>query len=671
MKINRNLAPIPLALSIALTGCIEVDDDSNDGVIDALNQQNTILAEQNQLLSDQVDNETFTVTFAGIVVNVGTDAPAANAVVSVLQGDTVIVDGIEAVDGKFTVEGLPASSDLIILVSSTDESLLPRAFFVNTSSASGGDVYSDIGELSVSEPVDVSFSIVNEASGEFITGLSFTGYSYSGEPGSTAFDYLHQSTYNTETNQYDITLPKDLYVTLTANVDLDDDGEPDFEIESSSVGSTSGNLLYLNQANTFEDEELVLTPSVDDVVEDKLISISLIDANGSIVEGAVFSMQGEEGIESTYNDAEEAYTVTVPFDGNVQLSMPSLTVNDTTYSSGYIWVNQSTDNSTGEVSLNIQTSGYDSNSYYTIADSDTVSIVLLAREVEAQSNLEVVTSSINSETFAYSVYYSEAVTLDESEASLSYNEVSITLGNESDSDSVPAGYTYINSNETSVPLALSEALNGTKQTLTPDAELTSNTEYTYTIGSVSAQSDEIDVEFYEDDYTFVTPVSGAEVFDINDVIIDNENYYSNGTIIVPENTAGQLSSVSDWSSSVYMYFPVSINTLNYLIISTRGYNEGGTPYPLSDRYAIVFDGDINISKSMALKVADNENVSNNANVNYVRGTSIDSGIFKYRRYMGVYSSDNTASYQSTVTFSYEYQTLAGEQESGTITLPVQ
>ena len=74
---------------------------------------------------------------------------------------------------------------------------------------------------------------------------------------------------------------------------------------------------------------------------------------------------------------------------------------------------------------------------------------------------------------------------------------------------------------------------------------------------------------------------------------------------------------------------------------------------------------------MALKVADNENVSNNANVNYVRGTSIDSGIFKYRRYMGVYSSDNTASYQSTVTFSYEYQTLAGEQESGTITLPVQ
>ncbi len=45
MKINRKLAPIPLALSIALTGCIEVDDDSNDGVIDALNQQNTILAE--------------------------------------------------------------------------------------------------------------------------------------------------------------------------------------------------------------------------------------------------------------------------------------------------------------------------------------------------------------------------------------------------------------------------------------------------------------------------------------------------------------------------------------------------------------------------------------------------------------------------------------------------
>jgi hypothetical protein len=433
-------------------------------------------------------------------------------------------------------------------------------------------------------------------------------------------------------------LPKDLYVTLTANVDLDDDGEPDFDIEPSSVGSTSGSLLYLYQANTFEDEELVLTPSVDDVVEDKLISISLIDANGSIVEGAVFSMQGEEGIESTYNDAEEAYTVTVPFDGNVQLSMPSLTVNDTTYSSGYIWVNQSTDSSTGEVSLNIQTSGYDSNSYYTIADSDTVSIVLLAREVEAL---------------------------------LSYNEVSITLGNESDSDSVPAGYTYINSNETSVPLALSEALNGTKQTLTPDAELTSNTEYTYTIGSVSAQSDEIDVEFYEDDYTFVTPVSGAEVFDINDVIIDNENHYSNGTIIVPENTAGQLSSVSDWSSSVYMYFPVSINTLNYLIISTTGYNEGGTPYPLSGQYAIVFDGDINISKSMALKVADNENVSNNANVNYVRGTSIDSGIFKYRRYMGVYASDNTASYQSTVTFSYEYQTLAGEQESGTITLPVQ
>lgn len=41
MNINQKLAPIPLALSLALTGCLGQDD--NDGIVDALRDQNELL----------------------------------------------------------------------------------------------------------------------------------------------------------------------------------------------------------------------------------------------------------------------------------------------------------------------------------------------------------------------------------------------------------------------------------------------------------------------------------------------------------------------------------------------------------------------------------------------------------------------------------------------------
>ncbi|AGP78630.1 hypothetical protein I633_14065 [Alteromonas mediterranea 615] len=102
MKINKKLAPIPLFVSLALTGCIEVDDDSNDGVVEALNQQNAVLTEQNNLLAEQIENNQTSVTLAGAVVDTRTDTPLVGLNVTVYQGNTLVAEGVTSENGGLT-----------------------------------------------------------------------------------------------------------------------------------------------------------------------------------------------------------------------------------------------------------------------------------------------------------------------------------------------------------------------------------------------------------------------------------------------------------------------------------------------------------------------------------------------------------------------------------------
>ncbi|APD94722.1 hypothetical protein BM523_12280 [Alteromonas mediterranea] len=671
MKINKKLAPIPLFVSLALTGCIEVDDDSNDGVVDALNQQNAVLTEQNNLLAEQIENNQTSVTLAGAVVDTRTDTPLVGLNVTVYQGNTLVAEGVTSENGGFNLEGLPASADLTVVVSSTDESYLERAFFITTGPVDSGEGYDDIGIVGVSAPVEVEFSVTDAQSGEAISGLSFIGFSFSGSSTSNVFDFAHESEFNDETQTYQITLPRDLNVTLRANIDIDDDGEADFDFTNNGNVNISGDTLFIYEASEFTEGEISLSQHDEAAAEEKTVVISLIDNMGEPLAGAEFMMDMfEDTYTSEYDEESGSYELVVPFDGGISFEMSSFQVGDITYSTGSINLSRSTRYATGETSINVNTSGFESNSYYSVADSEIINLVLVPTEVEPQATVEVITTNVNPSSFAYSVYYSEAVDIDLDEVSLTYDQVSIVRGNESADDSVPNGYTYILSEEASVELSQNVALSGVKHTFTPANELQANTNYRFAIGEVSPTSGGVSANVYGDDYSFTTPTDETAEFDINALKLDNSNFYSNGSVIVSENTAGVSNSANNYGNSVSILLPTSVESLNYLIINFESYTEYGNQYAFVNSYELVRDENIFMQRQFAINVAQNESISNQSGMSYLRGTTVADGEYIYRDSIGLYLEDNTAENPVSATFSYEYQTKAGENASGKLTLPI-
>lgn len=671
MKLNKKLAPIPLFVSLALTGCIEVDDDSNDGVVDALNQQNAVLTEQNNLLAEQLENSQTSVTLSGLVIGVDSETPVDNVLVTVYQGESVLAENVEADNGQFTIEGLPSSSDLTVVASTSDGSYMSRAYFITTAPVSTGEGFDDIGTLMLSEPVNVTFSVMDESTGEAISGLSFTGFSYSGVATSNVFDFAHSTTFNEETQQYDITLPKDLAVTLRADIDLDDDGAADFATASLDFVSIVDDKMYIYNANELDASEITLGEPEVIVDEEKSLSITLIDTQGNVLDEAAFIVEIEdETINSSFDSEAQVHEMTVPFNNYSDIEMPSFTSDDVTYSTGRISLSRYTTSQTNETRISVNLSGYDSNSYYSIADEETLNLVLVAREVIPSSTVEFITSNLNSDDFAYSVFYSEAVSIDSEEVSLVYEDVTVTRGNDSADDTVPAGYTYVRSTDREVSVTASQALGGIKHTFTPDDALQGNTSYRYEIGEVTPASGTLATELYEDEYSFTTPAGDAGDFDINSLVLDNFNYYTNGAVIVSENTAGVANPAYPYSRNVSVLLPTSIESLNYLILNTQSYSENGNVYTRERQYEIVRDGYVSATPYLALDVAENEIVDNNSSENIMLGTTATDGSHVYRRSINIYLEDNTADYPVTVTFSYEYQTKEGETGSGTMTLPV-
>lgn len=671
MRINKKLAPIPLFVSLALTGCIEVDDDSNDGVVEALNQQNAVLTEQNNLLTEQLESSQTSVTITGAVVDVDSQSPIASAGVMVYQGESVLAEGTTNENGVFSIDELPASADVTVVVSAADDSYIERAFFMSTMPVSAGEGYDDIGTLSVSKPVDIAFSVTDAQSGDAVTGLEFRGFSYSGTAGSTVNNFAHETSFNEETQQYEITLPKDLNVTLRADIDQDDDGEADFAFSNTDNVIISEDMLFILRANVLAETEIELQETETVEVEEKSVSITLLDENGNTVDAASFNFDDATSeINAEFDQTSQQYVINIPFDGSATLNMPSFSIGETTYSTGSVSLYRQIDSQTEKSSIQVNTNGFNSNSYYTVADEADLALVLVLREVQPQSTVEVITSNLSMSDYAYSVYYSEAVEIVDSDISLTYSDVNVVRGNDSTEDTVPAGFTYVLSETAEVDITNTSSLDGIKQTITPNAALEANTSYSYSIGEVTPTSGGVPAELSDDEYTFTTPVDDSIAFSINDLKLDNRNYYTNGALIVSENTAGVANTAFNYSRSVNVLLPASVETLNYLVLNFQSYNEFGSDYGYNNEEILVRDGDNFMSRSFAIDVAENENVSSELFTDILAGSTATDSTYVYRRSIGLYLQDNTASDPVTVTFTYEYQTLGGETVSGTLTLPV-
>lgn len=637
-----------------LTGCLEVEDDNNAEIAKALEAQN-------QLLNETINQ----VGVTGVIVNAVDGEEVSSAIITVISADEVIHDGLEFTGGEFKLENLPVNSDIELIISSSDDSFLTRAFFVTTSESTAND----LGSFTVSESNDVQVAVINTTTGLPFAELEFVAYSHSGNS-SRANKYRHVSSYDEVNGVYTITLPKFINTTISANLDIDKDGEIDFTPESNN--HLNGNKLYYNAANTQESLTLYIEEKAP--LTEVEYRITLIDESANALSGALLLATGSDGVESnaTFDEVSKQYVISAKFTGYSRIELPSFTVDGIDYQSAAIAFSKNSSNE----SIYVNISGTSENCCYYIPNTNIVELAIMPRVIDGGSSpLEVVTAAneVNVADHSFSVFYSQPVNVPVSSISLTNTSAfTVVKGNDDANDVVLAGTTVI-TGEVDIPVLFSTSLNSTKLTITPVDALSLGNNYAYSVGSVVVSSTEQAVDISGDYLSFTIESNEDLVFDINEVRLDNNSYTTNGLPIVAANTAGNIATPNNFDRNVYFYLPSTIETLQSLSLRLVALTQDGVSVNAAQDYTFVSNGSpSNIASVGLVKLAENETlVRDNVPVSIHTGTAQADSQKVYRAYSYQYLSDDLNGANNDLTFEYAYETKAGDVATGTITIPVQ
>ncbi|NQZ20598.1 MAG: hypothetical protein HRT53_00955 [Colwellia sp.] len=643
---------------LLLNGCLDDNHDNTD-VAQAINAQTEVISAQ--------QNSESSVTFHGVVVDIFDAQPVSTALITVNLGSELVVEDLIATDGKFEISKLPANSDIEVIISSEDGQFLTRAFFFNTGDSSANVAIKDFGSFAVSEPQLVQITVLNSDDNSSVDNLEFNAYSHVGNSSST-LKYKHSSSYDAVNGRYSIIVPKHINTSVRANLDLNRDGDIDFIPESSS--NLSGSDLYIGSANAIETLTLYVADNKAVELSDVEYRISIIDNTSNSIAAAELVVEDVNNpvVKSVYDTATEQHVVTAKFSQSITLNMPAFSDNGIHYQSASIRLSQQSDET-----ISVYISGINNNCCFNIPNSETIELALLPRITSNVSSLEVVnlTREISESNPSFSVFYSQAVSIPGESISLNRTNGYATLkGNDHGDDLILPGTTLFTGGLV-IATSHTMTLNNTKLEVTPTLPLVVAGSYQYTVGNVEVNSTNEIINISGDSFSF--DISGAsQVFDINDVKLDNQNFTTGGTTITTVNTANEASTSSDYDQSVYFYMPTSINSLQNFTMRQLSVTEDNIARTDVSNFTIVNDGNIYISRVGTVKLAENEVIVNeNMQINIQTGTAQEDSQLIYRTSNYEYMSDNTDASTNTISFEYAYETLAGEVFTGTITIPVQ
>ncbi len=652
---------ITCASLLLLNGCLEVDDD-NAEVAQAINAQTALIAEQ--------QSSEPSVTFHGVVVDIFDDQPVSSALVSVNVGTETFVEELITTNGAFQITKLPANSDIDIIISSENDQFLTRVFFFNTGDSTANVAIKDLGLLAVSEPQDVQITVLNSEDNSSVATLELYAYSHVGTS-SSMIKYKHSSVYDAVNEQYNIRVPKHINTVISANLDADRDGTIDFIPESSNY--LYGTDLSISSANTINTLTLYVEDNndIDTVIPDVEYRVSIVDNNTKPIVTAELVLEDTNNrlVKSVYDSVTEQHVLSAKFSQQITLNMPAFTDNGIYYQSASITLYEEAGDK-----ISVYTSGTNSNYSYDIPNAAIIELALVPNITSNVSALEVITKTqeIDSLDSSFTVFYSQGISIPAESISLvSTNGFSTVKGSDNADDFILPGTTLF-TGELNMPASHTVSLNNTKLKITPASPLILPGEYKYTVSDVEVNSTNELVDIYDDTLAF-TIVNSAEVFDINDVKLDNENFTTNGASITMVNTANQASTSSDNNGNVYFYLPTSINSLQNFTMRQLSVTEDNIASTAVYNFTFVDNGYVSASSYGTVKSAENENfIYEDMQINVITGSAQDDAQFVYRAsnyYM--YMSDNTATSANTVSFEYAYETISGEISTGVITLPVQ
>lgn len=664
-KISKVFA-VGLAVT-AVSGCFEVEDKNDDSVAAALQAQNDIL--QGQLTTTENPISLF-----GKVIMEEDPSMTVPATIKVKVGNEWR-ESI-AVNGEFTIEALPVSSDIQILVESENEEFMSRMFYGKTVTVEQGQTaMQSVGDLEVSEGVVKTYSILDAKTDESVEGVVFEYNPSSAFSNASTVsgldDYTIRSSYDEQTQLYTITIPKDLNYVVTADRDIDGDGIVDFTPQNFPHYGSNSIILTASEALQLETMLVDITTAYMPVE----LRLSIIDRAGTYLPNIEFfaSDQFLGPLDVTYDPGTEEYVFNYQSSGRVILNMPSFqTEDEVTYRSASVDIRSSTD-----TEMTVYTSGFANNPNRTVEVVDGIASMVVQAALESSNSSYISTiSSIVDEEDEYSLkqFYSAPIGLAEDSVRLERRNVfKVIRGNESTTDIVAAGTTKLGNTTESVAITNSLSHGETFLTSRPDEDLVGG-EYQYDVDVLINKQSGLEFDpRRSESFEIETPVEELPAFNINDIRLDNNNGTTNGTIIVAENTAGEASSTTNNSSTARLYFPLSIQTLDFFELNLVSYVRNGSSTISTRNIRVVDEDNIFVNERNLVTLATNETIESftgygtNADTN----TSLEEGLWFYSSNSGFWAADNTGTSVNTATYRYIYR-VEGEADSveGTITLPV-
>jgi hypothetical protein len=674
-------AKLSIVLSaLLMTGCLDVkDNDANQELASAVQAQNEILKEQS--LSSH--------NLVGMLENTSKDGSLAGAKVELKVGSQSFVASTINADGSFELLKLPFNSDYTLHVTSADNAFLNRVVYGTTRSVSPGISTYNIGTVYVSKGVEKTIAIVDADTKESITGLTFYTYVHTTQDGRDVDNYLSQayaSTYDAENGTYKLTLPADLLDYVSVSFDLDGDKHNDYRALSNSfnqITNPNQTVSFLTRSDyLLEQDTILLEKNNLELAKELQIRLSLIDKETNSLLDVSLSIlnDNDKSFTAVYDTETNQYVADVTYNESIRILMPSFTQGDKYFESNQASINRQNN----AIQVNIdgfnRNGALNSNYYMVDLDESVIDLVLGAREIDAQTPIEIVNVSPVSElTQEYNVFYSQAIGVLENSASLTQKDkLVVTLGNASVDDLWVAGTTLISEKDIKLPVETNLTLNNTKLTIKPKNELEKGFTYQYEIGKVSDVKNELAADVNGDDSNeFEIKKTLATTFDINSLVLENNNYFNNGVLITASNTAGTTSSTFENSQEVILMFPenASLDMFENFTLKVISYIDDGVVRNNFDTYRLVSNGSViqSLRKYHVVQLASNEAVVyDNINSGTVMlGSNLSNGVGFGLNLGYNYLSDNVTGNENSMTFEYSYELKTGEIKTGTIKFLVQ
>ncbi len=641
---KKHTIALAISASFLLSGCLEVEDNNNDELVSAIEEQN------------KATQEAETATLTGTVKNYVTDSLATNAQIQIKIGNTWS-EAVSLSDGMFELKNIPKHSDYVLLVTSTNDSFQQRAFYGN----SGAGV-SQLGSLSVTTTETIQFTALLDGENTPIKDLQFTYTTSLGLTDSSwqsRNEHFFSATYNEQTNLYSIEKPVGLgnAIALHIDMDVDNDAINDYELVQNYYNQSSVSFSTLN------DDATILFKDTDATKEYQL-RVKVIDETGQVFSNIelVASSNDFESNPLTFDATENEYVYDFKGSSSLTVRMSAFTdVNGQNYLSDSFSVREEN----GELVVgNIYNQGN-----FQVEDG-VVSVIFKANKGTQTTQVDLLSQTVNALNNGYYLFFSKPIELTQDSFSLvRSNSLTVIRGNESTTDSVPAGSTFFIRKDVDITTTSSLSLNDTFVEVLPEQALSVG-RYKYRLNSVIDKETALTANYsFENEFT----VADKAAFSIEDVKFDNNNGLKAGQLIHATNSAGESAASSSRGNNVRLYLPTSIASLAELDITLTGYTNNGTMNPVYEELTIVSGEYIyNDSLRNLVSIALNETAYGDSG-NAIKYTSLPDGLM----YMHglpwdvTYLDDNASGNVNTITFDYEYR-VKGSKEvvTGSATVPV-